>query len=82
MDKEKRETEKVRSRPKASRVTRWFGCRAEDIYCRKVLLLVAVSLVISALLTPSFTSERPPMRPGDVAAVQRAVKRLQAGAVA
>ncbi len=67
MDKEKRETEKVRSRPKASRVTRWFGCRAEDIYCRKVLLLVAVSLVISALLTPSFTSERPPMRPGDVA---------------
>ncbi len=67
MDKEKREPEKIKTRARASLLCRLLPCSIEDIYCQKALILVAVSIIIALLLTPSFTANSPPFRLGDIA---------------
>ncbi len=67
MDKEKREPEKTRIRGIAALIGRLMPCSAEDIYCQKALILIAVSLIIACLLTPSFTADNPSFRLGDIA---------------
>lgn len=67
MDKDKREPEKSKGRPRTTLIHRFLPFCREEIYCRKVLILVAVSAIIAVLVTPSFTSDSPPFRLGDIA---------------
>lgn len=66
MDREKREPEKNRNRTRPSWPKKFFPCGPESDFCRKVLLLAAVSFVIALLTTPSFTNVYPAYRVGDI----------------
>ncbi len=79
MDMDKRDPEKsgARSKPRRNLLTRIFSCSyVEDIYCRRGVLLAMVSIIISLLITPSFTSDSPHYRLGDIA--DRNIKAKQA----
>ncbi|GKT09813.1 HD family phosphohydrolase [Desulforhabdus sp. TSK] len=67
MEKEKRELDKHKNRPKAILAGTRLLCSLEDILCQKILLLGALSLIISLLLAPSFVMAPPPYRLGDIA---------------
>ncbi|MFZ2448438.1 MAG: HDIG domain-containing metalloprotein [Syntrophobacteraceae bacterium] len=68
MDREKREPEKnsARSKPRANFLLGLLPCSFEEIYCRKAVLLAAMSLIIALLITPSFTTDSPPYRLGEI----------------
>ncbi|GLI35115.1 HD family phosphohydrolase [Desulforhabdus amnigena] len=67
MEKEKREQDKHKNKSKITRGKNGLICSMEDILCQKALFLGLLSLLISFLITPSFTMESPPYRLGDVA---------------
>lgn len=66
MEKEKREPEKHRSKPKQKSLTGLFCCDVKQFKCRKLLLLAAFSILISALVSPSFIIETLPYGLGDI----------------
>ncbi len=70
MDREKKEQEKTgtgtRCRAKHSFLGRFLPCGAENIFCRKIVLLGAVSIIIAILTTPSFTIDTPSFHLGDI----------------
>lgn len=71
MDRERRDSEKtpVKSSPanRGADLPRQLvtGC-FQALYCRKVLLLAVVSLIIALLLVPSFAIYSPPLNLGDI----------------
>lgn len=67
MDKEKREQDKHKSALRNSLQKLLLPCSMEEVFCRKSLLLLATSLIIAFLLTPSFTVENTPYRLGEIA---------------
>ena len=68
MDREKRESEKTaaRNKLKPGFLAKLLPCSFEEIYCRKAVLLAVVSLLIAMLITPSFTTDNPSLRLGDI----------------
>lgn len=68
MDREKKEQEKAgsRSRAKQNLLTKLLPCGIENLYWRKILLLISVSIIIALLATPSFTVDTPTFRLGDI----------------
>jgi len=67
MDKEKREPEKQRNKAKTTWSNRLCPCSLRDDCRRKALILTGLSLIISFLLTPSFTLYGPHYQLGDIA---------------
>ena len=67
MEREKREPEKGRSKPRPKLLARLIPCNLENLYCRKWLLLASLSVVIATLVSPSFIVENPRYRLGEIA---------------
>jgi putative nucleotidyltransferase with HDIG domain len=68
MEKEKKEPEKHKTKAKAPcHSTKFCPCFLKDPHNQRILILVGLSMVISFLLTPSFTVFRPSFQLGDIA---------------
>lgn len=70
MEKEKKETEKIKNKTGCRNGPKWIPCipcYLKDPHRQRILILVGVSLVISFLLTPSFTVSNPSYQLGDIA---------------
>jgi hypothetical protein len=67
MEKEKREPEKGRTKSRLKFLAGMIPCNLENLYCAKWLLLAALSIAISALVSPSFIVENPQYQLGDIA---------------
>ncbi|MEM5786631.1 MAG: HDIG domain-containing metalloprotein [Syntrophobacteraceae bacterium] len=69
MDRDRREPEKTstRSRHGRHKFSKLLPCGFEEIYCRKALLLAAMSFIIALLIIPSFKMDAPTYRLGDIA---------------
>jgi len=62
MEKDKREPEKGRSKPRPKLLARLIPCNVQNIYCRKWVLLAGLSVVVATLVSPSFIVENPRYR--------------------
>ncbi|MGC9966915.1 MAG: HDIG domain-containing metalloprotein [Syntrophobacteraceae bacterium] len=67
MEREKREPEKGRGKSWLKRMAKLIPFDLKNLYCRKWLLVAALSLAISTLVSPSFIVENPKYRLGDIA---------------
>jgi hypothetical protein len=67
MEREKREPEKNRTKPRHKLLGMPILWNIKDLYCRKWLLLAGLSVVIAALATPSFIVVNPRYRLGEIA---------------
>ncbi len=67
MEKEKREPEKGKTKSRLKLLAGLIPCNLENVYCSKWLLLAALSIVISALVSPTFIVENPQYLLGDIA---------------
>ncbi|MGA2732718.1 MAG: HDIG domain-containing metalloprotein [Syntrophobacteraceae bacterium] len=67
MDREKREPEKARSKPRSKLLASLISCNLQNLYCPNWMLLAGLSLVIAALVSPSFIVENPRYRLGEIA---------------
>jgi len=67
MEKDKREPEKGRSKPRPKLLARLIPCNVQNIYCRKWVLLAGLSVVVATLVSPSFIVENPRYRLGEIA---------------
>jgi cyclic-di-AMP phosphodiesterase PgpH len=68
MEKEKREPEKPKNnKPKKFWCEKYIPCLLKGPRSQKGLILVGISLILSSLLTPSFTVDSPSYQLGDVA---------------
>jgi hypothetical protein len=67
MEREKREPEKSRNKPRPNLLKTLFPWAVEEIYCRKIALLASISFIIAALVSPSFIIDYPKYRLGDIA---------------
>lgn len=67
MDREKREPEKARSKPRSKLLASLISCNIQNLYCSNWMLLAGLSLVIAALVSPSFIVENPRYRLGEIA---------------
>ncbi len=67
MDREKREPEKGRSKPRPKLLASLISCNLQNLYCPNWMLLAGLSLVIAALVSPSFIVENPRYRLGEIA---------------
>ena len=67
MEKEKREPEKGRTKSRLKLLAGMIPCNLQNLYRRKWMLLAALSIAISALVSPSFIVENPQYLLGDIA---------------
>ena len=67
MEREKRETEKGKNKSRLKLLTGLILRNLENLYSRKWLLLAALSIVISMLVSPSFIVENPHYQLGEIA---------------
>ena len=67
MEKEKREPEKGRTKSRLKLLAGIIPCNLENLYSSKWLLLAALSIAISALVSPTFIVENPQYLLGDIA---------------
>ncbi len=67
MDREKREPEKARSKPRFKLLAGLISCNFKDLHCPNWMLLAGLSLVIATLVSPSFIVENPHYRLGEIA---------------
>ncbi len=67
MDREKREPEKARSKPRLKLLASLISCNLQNLYFPNWLLLAGLSLVVASLVSPSFIVENPRYRLGEIA---------------
>jgi putative nucleotidyltransferase with HDIG domain len=67
MDREKREPEKARSKPRSKLLASLISCNLQNLYCPNWMLLAGLSLVVATLVSPSFIVENPRYRLGEIA---------------
>ncbi|MCE5335776.1 MAG: HDIG domain-containing protein [Desulfobacteraceae bacterium] len=67
MEREKREPEKIRIKPRPSLLKRLIPCTFEEDGCQRLILLAALSLMIALLVSPSFMIDFSPYKLGDIA---------------
>ena len=67
MEKEKREPEKGRTKSRLKLLAGMIPCNLQNLYRSKWMLLAALSIAISALVSPTFIVENPQYLLGDIA---------------
>jgi hypothetical protein len=67
MEREKREPEKGRGKSWLKRTAKLIPFDLKNLYCHKWLLVAALSIAVSILVSPSFIVENPRYRLGDIA---------------